>query len=487
MRRVEIRYDRDWHPTSLTIDDTVRGDLVSVHTTFADGTAHEQVTVKGTTKTTTEPVPADALVLPNPFFGAYEALSAKLATAPQGSTLHIYAAPGVHYDARVGASSSETLQTTERTIKAKLTAVTFMPTGEAPVEVSVLADGSGRLLRLSIPAQSLQVVREDIAAVSTRRLVAARPNDEDVNVPANGFSLAGTLSRPIAPAGAARAEKLPAIVLVGSPSLTDRNAITAGIPVLGELADALADAGFAVLRYDNRGTGQSGGRPDAATLADYADDARSAVKYLADRKDIDHDRVALVGYGEGGYVAMLTSSKEKKVKALILVDTPSTTGAELMLQRQQHALDRMQLSETERQSRIALQKKIQQAVISGKGWEGIPQQVRQQSDTPLFKSLLTFDPARVMKDVRQPLFIVQGGRDREVPPADADQLEALARARHRKDATVDLLHVPDINHLLVPAKTGEADEVLATDRRARERAVTSGIASWLKKTLPAGH
>ncbi|MDE3155281.1 MAG: alpha/beta fold hydrolase [Acidobacteriota bacterium] len=486
-RRVEIRYDRNWLPQSLTIDATARGEQTSIHTVFENGTAHEEATIKGIPKTTTEPAPADAIILPNPFFGAYEALAARLATAPQGSTLHVYAAPGVQFDAKVGGSSSETLQTAERVIKARLTTVTFMPPGQPPVEATVLADETGRLLRLEIPAQALQVVREDIAAVSTRRLTVSRPNDEDVNVPANGFSLAGTLSTPAAPAGTPRARKLPAIVLVGPPSLTDRDAVTAGIPVLGELAGALADAGFAVLRYDNRGVGQSGGRPDAATLADYADDARAAVKYLADRKDVDRDRVALIGYGEGGYVAMLTAAKEKKVKALILVDAPGTTGAALILARQQHALDRMQLPDAEKQKRIALQKQIQQAVVSGKGWEGVPLMLRQQSDTPLFKSLLTFDPAEVMKDIRQPIFILQGGLDREVPPDSAADLETLAKGRHRKDASVDLLRLPDLNHLLVPAKTGEADEYGQLSGEKVSPQVGSGIAAWLNKVLPARH
>jgi uncharacterized protein len=305
-------------------------------------------------------------------------------------------------------------------------------------------------------------------------------------VPANGFSLAGTLSKPTQAADAGHAEKLPAVVLVGSPSLTERDAVVAGVPVLGQLAGALADAGYAVLRYDNRGTGQSGGRPDAAALADYAEDARAAVRYMADRKDVDDDRIAVLGYGEGGYVAMLAASKEKKVKALILVDAPSTNGATLTLERQQHALDRMQLSDAEKQSRIALQKKIQAAVISGAGWEGIPATLRQQSDTPLFRSVLTFEPSEAMKDVRQPVLIVQGDLDREVPAADADALAAQAKSRKHDDG-VDVLHVPGVNHLLVPATSGEPDEYTQLPDRHLSPVLSSGIVAWLQKTLPARH
>lgn len=471
LRRATIRYDATWHPRELTIDATTHGEPTSVETSFANGTATERVTANGKPTTSTEAVAPDAILLPNPFFGAYEALSARLATATPGTTLHIYAAPHVQYDARVGESSSETLQTAERLITARLTNITFLPAGQPPVEASLLIDSSGRLLRLEIPAQGLQVVREDIASVSTRRVTVSRPNDQSINVPDNGFSLAGTLSLPSAASGSAG--KLPAVVLVAPASQTDRDGVTAGVPVIGELAGALADAGFAALRYDNRGTGQSGGRPDAATLDDYAEDARAAVKFLADRDGIDEDRVALLGYGDGGYIALLAASKEKKIKAVVLVNAPSVNGAALTIERQERALAQSHLSDAEKQQRIALQKQVQQAVLTGKGWDGVPAAVRRQSDTPLFKSFLTFDPAQVMEDVRQPILIVQGDRDEQVPPADAQQLEQLANAR--KKASAKVLSLPGANHELA----APPDSQHVTPKAG------SGIASWLQELWSA--
>src|SRR5439155_51587 len=87
------------------------------------------------------------------------------------------------------------------------------------------------------------------------------------------------------------AKRTPAVVLVAGSGPVDRDGSVAGIPVFGQLASALADAGFTVLRYDKRGVGQSGGRIETASLTDYADDLRAAVKYMADRKDIDPKRV----------------------------------------------------------------------------------------------------------------------------------------------------------------------------------------------------
>ncbi len=45
--------------------------------------------------------------------------------------------------------------------------------------------------------------------------------------------------------------------------------------------------GFIVVRYDKRGVGQSGGRDESATIQDYADDVRAVVEFLRKRKDVD--------------------------------------------------------------------------------------------------------------------------------------------------------------------------------------------------------
>ena len=320
-----------------------------------------------------------------------------------------------------------------------------------------------------------------MSAVSTRRVAMTRANDENVRIDANGFSLAGTLSKPANAAG-----PLPAVILVSGSGPTDRDETVAGIPIFGQLAHALAEAGFAVLRYDKRGVGQSGGRVESAALIDYADDVRAAVRTLADRKDIDRRRIALVGHSEGGSLSLITASKEKRVAAVALLATIGTTGADLNMYQVTHALERSNRPADERQQTLQLQQQIQQAVITGKGWDTlkVPEAVRRQADTPYFQSFLTFDPARVIKDVDQPLLVVQGTLDTQVPPDNADKLAALANARKKAPKT-DVVKIVGINHLLVPATSGEVDEYTRLGNVQVSPQVTDAVATWLKKTLVA--
>ena len=111
--------------------------------------------------------------------------------------------------------------------------------------------------------------------------------------------------------------------------------------------------------------------------------------------------------------------------------------------------------------------------------------MRRAADTPWFQSLLAFDPARVMKDVDQPLLIVQPELDVQVPPHHADKLLALAQARKKK-TDVQVMKVPGINHLLVPAKTGEVSEYASLSGAEVAPSVPAGIGVWLAKTLGEG-
>jgi hypothetical protein len=258
--------------------------------------------------------------------------------------------------------------------------------------------------------------------------------------------------------------------------------------VFAQLANSLADAGFIVVRYDKRGVGQSGGRDESAMLQDYADDVRAVVEFLRKRKDVDPYRVALVGHSDGGLVAMqaAASAGAKKVAAVALLAAPGTTGGELVLEQQRYLLDRMKLPDGEKQSRIDLQQKIQAAVVSGRGWEGIPEAYRKQAETPWFRSFLTFDPSKVINKVEQPVVIVQAERDRQVSSPRHGQLLLDAARGRKKQPDASLVTIDGVNHLFVPAETGDVDEyALLQEKRVSSKLVDS-LVPWLRDKLHVG-
>jgi pimeloyl-ACP methyl ester carboxylesterase len=252
---------------------------------------------------------------------------------------------------------------------------------------------------------------------------------------------------------------------------------------MSQLAGSLADAGYVVLRFDKRGTGQSGGRAEAATLSDFANDTRLALRWLSSRKDVDTKRIALVGHSEGAAVALVAASRDGRVAAVASIAGLSTTGAELVLEQQGHALDLAKTPAEERQQKVALQKAIHAAVLTGTGWDLIPRQFR-AADTPWFQSFLQYDPAKPLKDIDQPLLILQGELDQQVPMAHAERLGALAK-KVSKSKAIEVVTVKGVNHLLVPATTGEVTEYGALADRNVSKDLTKSLTDWLTRALPA--
>ena len=476
IKRFEARYTADWQPLELTIDAAIGQRTLGVKTSFGLTTAVSEITEAGVTSSKTDQVSARTIILPNGFFGAYEALAARLVPATPGTELPIYVAPHAEVKAHVKLIENQQLQSPAGSIIAKTYEFVFQNPG-GTVTSKVTVDARGRLARVEIPAAGLSVVRSDLASVAVRQQTSRNPTDADVVIPAYGFNLAGTVTMPAAAAGRLRH---PAIILVPGSGPVDRDGNVAGIPIFTQLAGALAQQGYMVVRYDKRGVGQSGGRDERATIEDFAGDVLSVFEWLKKRKDVDKKHISVVGHSEGGAVAMIAGAREKEIAALGLIAAPGTKGADLILEQQRHVLDVMKASDAERKAKIDLQHKIQLAVMTGVGWEGVPADLRRQADTPWFKSLLEFDPAKWMPRLRQPLLIIQGDLDTQVPPHHADRLAELARQRKRK-APVEVVHLPGVNHLLVRASTGEVAEYAELKDKTVVPDVARKVAEFLRR------
>jgi len=477
-RRAELKYRPDQTAESLTVEARVGGVDINLQTTFENGTAVSRG-MQGTSPiATTDMVSPQSVLLPNVFFGSHAVLARRLAGAAPGTEFRAFLGPGAQVAFRLRSEVTEQMQFGTSTFDVHHYELVFDNAG-TPLAVHLYADNVGTLVRVGVPAQFLDVVRDDIAGSISRTRVTSNPGDEAVIIPAPGFNLGATITRPAAAAG-----RLPAVVLIGGVESDDRDGTAFGVPILANLAAGISQAGFLAVRYDKRGYGQSGGRRESATISDLSDDLRAIVKWLSDRKDVDSKRIVVLGHGEGAWLALLAASRDRRIAGVISVDAPSTTGAELALEQQQHALDRLKATPAERQQKIDLQKKVQAAVLSGKGWEDVPPDLRKQADTPWTQSVLSFDPARVIEDVRQPMLFLHAELDRQIPVTHVERLVELAR-KESKSKSVEVVTVRGVNHLLVPAVTGEADEYASLGELNVSKDVTGAIQAWLTKAFPA--
>jgi len=479
--KFEMTYTPDWQPVQLTVDGILGGKTLKILTSFGLTTAITEMTQGDKNGTATQVVSARTIVLPNNFYAGYEALAARLGKVTTGARLPAYVVPQAEAAVTVDRVTSRQLVGPGLSEEFRQFDLTFnTASGKLPVEIWI--DSRDRMARLVIPATGTVVIRDDIASVMAREQIGHRADDEQVYIPSERFNLAGTVTKPAA--DPASPPQRPAVVLVPGSGATDREHMVAGVPMYADIAGALADAGFVVVRYDRRGVGQSGGRIENSTLAELADDAIRAVEWLRRRKDVDGDRVAVVSHGEGGAVALLAAAREKRIAAVGLLAAPGLTGRETVLEQQRSALSLVPGSDADRQEKIALQSKILDAVITGLGWETVPPSMRRSADTPLFRSWLIFDPAVVIAKIDRPVLILQGSLDTEIPVAHADRLEELAK-RRPKSSSGDARKVilPGLNHLLAAARTGTVDEYPGLQPKTVSASATAALATWLRDAL----
>ena len=145
-----------------------------------------------------------------------------------------------------------------------------------------------------------------------------------VHFPSGEITLAGTLTLP-ATGGA----PYPAFVLVSGSGPMDRDENSPNGDGLKNsffkhLAYHLSQAGYAALRYDDRGIGESEGDFARAGFSDFAGDAKAALDYLRGRDDIDSEALGLMGHSEGALIALrLSSVEDSKLRNIVLLGCPA--------------------------------------------------------------------------------------------------------------------------------------------------------------------
>jgi dienelactone hydrolase len=136
--------------------------------------------------------------------------------------------------------------------------------------------------------------------------------DQDVAIPSGPIRLSATLRLPVA------GKPLPAIVLVHGSGPGTRTQLTV-------LASFFARLGMAVLWYDKRGCGRSGGDWKKVDLEELAADALAGVEWLRSRPEVDKKRIGLWGISQGGWITPLAASLDPALAFVINSSGPGTS------------------------------------------------------------------------------------------------------------------------------------------------------------------
>ncbi len=306
---------------------------------------------------------------------------------------------------------------------------------------------------------------------------------EDVtydNPAAQGVTLAGTLTLPKGDG------PFPAVILISGSGPQNRDEELLGHKPFLVIADHFTRNGIAVLRFDDRGIGQSTGDFATATSADFATDVQAGVEYLKTRKEINARKIGLAGHSEGGLIAPMVAAKSADVAFIVLMAGPGVPGDQVirlqsrLISKAEGKSDeeikadddflKMAFKEMKKSKDIeatklklkkALTKQLEKLPEAEKEKLGNVDQVAASQvnsiTSPWFRYFLSYDPATSLEKVKCPVLAINGGKDLQVDPNQ--NLPAIGKALKKGGNTRYVLkEIPGVNHLFQHTDTGKPSE-----------------------------
>jgi alpha/beta superfamily hydrolase len=334
------------------------------------------------------------------------------------------------------------------------------------------------------------------------------------------ISLAGTLTMP------KKTGVFPVVILISGSGPHNRNEEMYGHKPFLVIADNLAKNGIGCLRFDDRGTGQSGGNYQTASAEDFKEDVESALNYLQMRPTVDKNSIGLIGHNEGAIIAQLTAaSRTKEIKFMVLLNGAGIPCDKLQLMQNEligkasgldektlkknYTLNRgaydivmknnapeklktkltaymMQaLADTSKKVVTLADGKIDSTVVKKMKADSVQLALEVEKrvnelSSPWMQHYLKYEPSKTLEKIKCKVLVYNGEKDLQVP--GKPNIEAIVAALQKGGNTsYDTKLFPSTNHLLQSCKTGAPHEYERIEQTIAPQMLTE-MTKWLVET-----
>ena len=290
--------------------------------------------------------------------------------------------------------------------------------------------------------------------------------------------------------------KYPAVILLTGSGQQDRDETLFGHKPFKVLADYLTRNGIIVLRFDDRGAGQSGGSFETSTIDDFSKDAISALEFLKQQKYVDKNKIGIIGHSEGGLVANLLAGQGiPNVSFIVTLAAPTVPIRDLMVEQLYSVGKAEGMSEFQLAMARDINKKNFDVVKSDLPTEEAYAQLKKNMNileetdknaairkeilmllTPAYRYFMRINPQEFIKNIYIPVFGAFGTLDVQVP--STLNLRGYNDYLPKNSKTV-LKEYENMNHLFQKAKTGRVAEYAELAETINEQ-VLKDITDWIK-------
>lgn len=267
----------------------------------------------------------------------------------------------------------------------------------------------------------------------------------------------------------------PATVLLAGSGANDMDETVGPNKPLRDIAEGLARAGIASLRYDKRTFDHPESGANLVVDAEVTDDAVTAARLLARQKEVDPQRVFMLGNSLGAMMAPRIGRRDPQLAGLVLLAAPARplldVSAEQVRELGQRNHDSAAQIAADERAIVAEQKLLASADPRhppAGSFGGLSQ--------GYWLSLYDYHQVAVAKALPMPMLILQGGGDFQVSPTlDFARWQQALAGRPR--AAFHLY--PGLGHFFMPAgKTGTVADYRVPGHVDSQ--VIADIAAWMK-------
>jgi dienelactone hydrolase len=267
----------------------------------------------------------------------------------------------------------------------------------------------------------------------------------------------------------------PAVVLLAGSGANDMDETVGPNKPLRDIAEGLAQAGIASLRYDKRSFDHPGSSAGLVVDTEVTDDAVTASHLLARQKDIDPRRVFVLGHSLGAMMAPRIGQRDPQLAGLVLLAAPARSLLDVSAEQvrelgQRDHATAAQIGADEKA--IAAEQKL----LAGADPRHPPAGLFSGLSQGYWLSLYDYHQVAVAKALSMPMLVMQGGGDFQVSPV-LDFARWQKELAGRPHATFHLY--PGLSHFFTAAgKTGTVADYQAPAHVDAQ--VIGDIAAWVK-------
>ena len=309
------------------------------------------------------------------------------------------------------------------------------------------------------------------------------------------IKLAGTLSLPDT------SRKYPAVILISGSGQQDRDENVMGFKIFQRLEELFIERDIAVLRYDDRGAGQSDqGDVEEATSRDFAEDARAAYRHLIGHPHIHADKIGMLGHSEGSIIANMVAN-ESDIAFVVMMAGPVMPGHELLLAQSRAVMQAEGHNGEVIQENLQTNRSIYQEVMKdapdyGKV-EGLLRDAFSRLDSsrreqvidrqmeflksPWMKFFLQYDPASAIAGSDHPILALFGRKDTQVP-AEQNIRELRKIIQNSQQNNITIITIEHANHLFQRARTGSPSEYGKLEKELVE-GFGEKVTEWIREQI----